>query len=179
MTDSLEIYRKADRLVQHFGTRNPEEIAAGLGIQIYDTLQTRNLLGIYLCKWRQRIIGLNQDLEEHMRLNIIAHELGHDQEHRELAKKGTLQEFTLFNIKDQTEYEANAFGSHILIDTKDVLEYARQGYDIVQTAKALNVHINMLLIKVGEMNKLGYSLYMPKEPDPTFLREVSPHYGKR
>ena len=32
--DSLTIYKKADKLVQSFGTRNPIEIAKGRGIEV-------------------------------------------------------------------------------------------------------------------------------------------------
>lgn len=177
MTDSLSIYRKADRLVSRFGTRDPELIAKGSGIVIYDILDTDELLGMYCVRWRKRMILLNQRLETHMRTNVIAHELGHDQEHRQLAKSG-LQEFNLFNMQSRTEYEANAFASHILLDTDEVLSYARNGYDVVQIAQAMDTNINMVLIKVSEMNNLGYSLRMPMEADPTFLKDISPECGR-
>ena len=180
MIDSLSIYKKADTLVNHCGTRNPEKIAEILGIEIFDILNTQDLIGMYYYNWKMRAIFLNTALEEQNRMNIIAHELGHDQLHRELAKEG-LQEYTFFDMKTQTEYEANAFASHVLLDTQRVIEYAKMGYDIVQMAKGMNTHINMMLIKVNEINNLSKEgkLKLPWQPDPTFFRNVSKDYGRR
>ena len=105
---------------------------------------------------------------------VIAHELGHDSEHRELAKKSTdgLKEFTLFQMKDNTEYEANAFASHILLDNDEVYQLAHEGYDVVQIAKLMNSDINLMLIKLQEMNKLGYNFNVPMNPDSRFFRKI-------
>lgn len=45
MVDSIEIYNQAEDLSGRFGTRNPEEIATGLGIMIYEADNFQNLLG--------------------------------------------------------------------------------------------------------------------------------------
>lgn len=66
-----------------------------------------------------------------------------------------LKNFSLFNMKDNTEYEANAFASHILLDNDEVYSLARQGCDVVQISQTLGSHINLMLIKLLEMNKLG------------------------
>ena len=49
----------------------------------------------------------------------------------------------------------------------------RDGYDLAATAKMLNVNINLLLIKIQEMNKLGMDLKMPYQPDARFFRHAS------
>lgn len=101
---------------------------------------------------------------------VIAHELGHDAEHRDRAKesKDGLKEFTLFQMKDTTEYEANAFASHILLDNEEVYDLARSGYDVVQIAQQMGSDINLMLIKLQEMNKLGYDFNIPYDPDSRF-----------
>ena len=174
MTDSKEIYDRAEKLCRRFDTRNPEEIAKSLGIVIYDNLETEKLLGMYVVRWKHRMIFVKQNLSRDTRRLVIAHELGHDQQHRELASEGLLQEFTLFNMKNRTEYEANAFAAHILLPTEDVLACLEDGYDAVQAASALSVDINLLLIKVMEMNKLGFHLRVPVTPDSCFLAHVAP-----
>ena len=50
MIDSLNLYRKADRLACRFGTSDPEAIAKSLGIALFDNLNTNLLLGMYLYK---------------------------------------------------------------------------------------------------------------------------------
>ncbi len=41
-------------------------------------------------------------------------------------------------MKSTTEYEANIFGSHLLIDNDEVLALARYGYDIWRTIQEAN-----------------------------------------
>ena len=96
MIDSLNLYRKADRLACRFGTSDPEAIAKSLGIALFDNLNTNLLLGMYLYKWRNRMIFLNRGLEDHVRKCVIAHELGHDQLHRGEVRDGAIPCFLSF-----------------------------------------------------------------------------------
>ena len=70
------------------------------------------------------------------------------------------------------EYEANAFAAHLLLDNDEVYSYARQGYDVVQTASAMNSDVNLILIKIQEMMKLGYEMNIPFETDSRFFRKI-------
>ena len=172
--DSYRIYNRANALVKQCGTRNPQKIAAELGIWIYDADDFHDLLGMYTFRWNHRLIFLNSRLDHYTRQMVLAHEIGHDQQHRELAKsdKNGLREFVLFNMKDTTEYEANAFASHILLDDEEVYSLARQGYDVVQIAQMMGSNINLMLIKMQEMNKLNYDLRIPYDPDSKFFRKI-------
>lgn len=78
---------------------------------------------------------------------VGAHELGHDQLHRDIAEVG-FQEFELFRMSNSTEYGANASAAHLLTDMDDCIELVRNGYDVVTTAKTMNTEINLLLIKL-------------------------------
>ena len=88
-----------------------------------------------------------------------------------LAKGEGLKEFVLFNMKDTTEYEANAFAAHLIIDDDDIYSMSKEKYDVVQMAKMLNVNINLVLIKLQELNKLGYDFRVPCEADSFFFRK--------
>lgn len=170
MIDSFGIFNKANNIVKHIGTRNTLQIASELGIKIYYG-DYQNLLGMYTYRWKQRIILLNNNLDDYLRQMVLAHEIGHDTYHRDLAETG-LKEFTLFNMKNDTEYVANAFASHLLLDNDMVLELAMDGYDIVQIAGILNSDINLLLIKMQEMNKMGYNFNVPCHPERNFLKKI-------
>ena len=78
----------------------------------------------------------------------------------------------LFRMQSSTQYEANAFAVHLLIDTGECLEYARNGYDVVQIAKAMNSEINLMLIKLQEMSRLGYNIRVPFEPKSDFFKNI-------
>lgn len=170
LIDSFRIYKKANALVNRIGTRDTRQIANELGIKIYYE-DYDDLLGMYTYRWKQRIIFINNNLDEHMRQMVLAHEIGHDIFHRNLASNG-LKEFELFDMKNTTEYEANIFGSHLLIDNDEVLTLARDGYDIVQISSMLNSHINLLLIKMQEMNKMGHDFNVPYRPEGDFLKKI-------
>lgn len=173
MIDSIGIYEKANALVQRSETRNALKIARNLDILVQYVDNFDELLGMYTYKWKKSIILLNSRLDEYMLQMVAAHEIGHDLLHRDLAKENkSMQEFVLFNIRDNTEYEANAFAAHLLLDNEEVYEMAREGYDVVQISKSLNTNINLMLIKMQEMNKLGYSFNLPAHPDAKFFRKV-------
>ena len=169
--DSYAVYMQAVDLVRQCGTRDPLKIACELGISVYHA-PLDDLLGMFTFRWNHRIMLINENLDHYMEQMVAGHELGHDRRHRELAKAGGMKEFTLFNMKDTTEYEANAFSAHILLDNDDVYGLARQGYDVVQVAHMLNSDINLMLIKMQEMNKLGYDFTIPNSPDSRFFRRI-------
>lgn len=170
MIDSFGIYKKAEQLIRKSGTNNVLQIASHLGIKLYYE-NYDNLLGMYTCRWKHRIIFLNNNLEDHMLQMVLAHEIGHDIFHRDLASEG-LKEFTLFNLKNITEYEANVFAAHILLKNDEVLSLTRDGYDVAQIARTLNSHINLLLIKMQEMNKMGFEVNVPFRPRSNFLKDI-------
>lgn len=170
--DSHAVYHKAMNLVHKAGTRDAIRIAENLGIHVFFNDSYTNLLGMYCYKQRNRFIFLNGRLDEIWLPMVAAHELGHDMLHREIAQGKLLQEFVLFNLRNTTEYEANAFAAHLLLDNEDVYDLAREGYDVVQMAGMTGTHINLMLIKLQEMNKLGYDLRLPTEPDGRFLRKI-------
>lgn len=170
LIDSLLIYSRANEAVEQAGTRNPLKIASDTGILIHYADNLDKLYGFYTCRWEHRIIALNNRLDEYMTNMVCAHELGHDALHRDIAKDRELGEFELFNIKDHTEYEANAFASHILIDDDSLFSLCRDGYDVVQIAKTLGVNINLVLIKLQELNRIGYNFNIPCQADSFFFR---------
>ena len=59
-----------------------------------------------------------------------------------------------------------------MIDTDDCLEYVREGYDVVQIARMMNSEINLMLIKLQELNRLGYNLRIPIEPKSDFFKKI-------
>ena len=160
MIDSFYIYSKATDMVKQTGTRNPMKIASEIGVMLRYSEELDKLLGLYTYRWKHRIILLNDKMEEI-----------HDALHRDIAKGEGLKEFVLFNMKDTTEYEANAFAAHLIIDDDDIYSMSKEKYDVVQMAKMLNVNINLVLIKLQELNKLGYDFRVPCEADSFFFRK--------
>ena len=171
MINSKAIYKKASALLSR-GYRNPEEIAKGEGIRLHYREDFQDLLGMYALVMQERFIFLNSRLEEPMTTMVLAHEIGHDQLHRDIAGKKPLQEYVLFDMKNRAEYEANAFAAHLLLPDTDVLSLLKEGMDIAETASTMHVNINLLLIKLTELNRLGMDLRIPFDADPGFLKKI-------
>ena len=66
-------------------------------------------------------------------------------------------------MRTKHEYEANAFASHLIIDD-----------DVVQLSAAMGTNINLMLIKLNELNRMGWQLNLPYVPHSDFLKNVRP-----
>ncbi|MDD6696897.1 MAG: ImmA/IrrE family metallo-endopeptidase [Veillonellaceae bacterium] len=150
---------------------DPLEIAEGLGIHVLFEDDYKDLLGMYYANWGNRFIFLNNRLDDIWMPMVLAHEIGHDQLHRDLARQ-TLQEFNLFQMQSRTEYEANAFAAHLLLENDEVYDRLREGCDVPTLAKEMNVNINLMLIKLQEMAALGYDLRVSDCGDSHFFKNI-------
>ena len=142
-----------ERLVRRFQTRDPFEIAQGLGIVVYDDCEGfGDLKGMYSVVKKQRSIFINKRLDERTARIVCAHEIGHDQLHRDIVKQNRfLQEFQL--------YEANIVGASILLSDEEILDYIyNYRFDSEQIARATHTDINLVALKVAHLIEKGYKL---------------------
>lgn len=160
----------AEGLVKRFGTRDPFEIAEGLGITVMFREDFRNLKGMYKVILRNRYIFINSNLSPAMQLLVCAHELGHDQLHRVFLRSSVFQEFVLYDMKSKPEFEANVFAGELLLDDEVVVACFREGYDCFQVAGMLGVDVNLLLVKVNELYKRNGDFRPMNLPKSDFLK---------
>jgi Predicted Zn peptidase len=157
-------------LVKKCDTRDPFRIAREIGIEVLFCEDFGRLKGMYRVIKRNRFILLNNNLSERMRRIVCAHELGHDQLHRDLARGSALQEFTLYDMSTRREYEANIVASEILLDNDELIEYIyRYQYSAEQIARQMNSDINLVALKIAHLNEIGYDL-RPIDHRSDFLR---------
>ena len=50
----------------------------------------------------------------------------------------------------------------------------QRGLDVVQLAAIMNTNINLMLIKLNEMNRMGWRLNLPYVPHADFLKNIKP-----
>ncbi|WP_235838835.1 MULTISPECIES: ImmA/IrrE family metallo-endopeptidase [Desulfosporosinus] len=167
--NKAHIYESAEKYVRRFGTRDPFAIADGLGIEVLFRNDFAKLKGLYRVIQRNRFIFLNNNLPEQVQTLVCAHELGHDAHHRDLADDSPFREYVLYSMNTRPEYEANLFAASLLLPDNEVHEYAREGYDVVQISAMMNTDINLMLIKMGDMNSRGYSFNTAYTPLSDFL----------
>lgn len=157
------------RLTAKFATRDPYEIAEGLGIHIYKE-DFQRLKGMYRVIKRRRCIFLNSNLPEHKARIVCAHEIGHDQLHREFAKGDGLQEFMIYQMTSRREYEANIVAASILLPDDEVTDYIyNYHYDAEQIARVMNTDINLVALKISHLRSEGHAL-RELEHNPRFLK---------
>ncbi|MGF0008517.1 ImmA/IrrE family metallo-endopeptidase [Eubacteriales bacterium SGI.150] len=166
------IHRKAVGIVKQCDTRDMEKIAQALGIYLHYNNEFTELLGMYVYHHKERHIILNSHMEDMVSKMVCAYEIGHDCLHRGGARKSCLQEFVLFDMRNSMEYEANAFASHLLVDDDELAGLLEQGYDVVQIASAMETNVNLVLIKLNELNRMGWHFDLPYVPRSDFLRRI-------
>ena len=124
-----QLSRVGEKLVKRCGSRDPFEIARQLGINVMLCDNFGSLKGMYRVIKRNRFIFLNNSLDENMLRIVCAHELGHDQLHRNMAKTTPIHEFMLYDMKSKPEYKANIVVAEILMDSNEVLRYISMSMD--------------------------------------------------
>ena len=73
----------------------------------------------------------------------------------------------------KTEKSIELAIEHSFFDFDDeLIDYLRQGYDVVQLSNVMNTNINLMLIKLNEMNRMGWRLNLPYVPPSDFLKNV-------
>ena len=157
------------RLVRRFGTRDPFAIAGGLGICVYREDFAR-LKGMYRVIHRRRCLFVNRHLDEDTLRIVCAHEIGHDQLHRQAAKDSGLPEIMLYHMNSRMEYEANMVAAAILLPDEDVLECIYEyRYGAEELAHALRTDVNLVALKIQALRFRGYDLH-GLEHDSGFLK---------
>jgi len=164
------IYDSVQSKIKKSRTRNPFTIAEDNGIMLIFDSNLNKMKGMYTIIKRNRIIIINDNMPERMQQIVCAHELGHDALHRQFAKDGGLREFMLYDMKSRPEYEANMYAADLLLDDEEVMELAKDGYDMQQVAGMLNTDINLIGLKMASMNYRGFDLRIGIEPKSDFLR---------
>ena len=150
----------AQQLLKKYKTRDPFILACELGIEIIWADDWTKLKGMYFIMKRRRFIAINSNLDDQMKKIVCAHEIGHDQLHRRLAKEKALQEFMLYDMTSRPEYEANIFASSFLLDEDTLLKMIYENhYDAQQIACAMNTDINLVALKAAGLIHKGYDLH--------------------
>ena len=170
--DSEQCHKRAREIIRQVGRRDMRQVAKELNIKVLYNENFSKLLGMYFCQWRHRFIFLNTNLDDIWQNMVLAHEIGHDQLHRDIAKQQQMHEFELFRLNSRTEYEANAFAAHLLMDTDAVYAELKEGCDEFTLAQKMNCNINLTLIKLQEMAKLGYDIRPSDRADSQFFKKI-------
>ena len=98
------IERVVTELVQKCDTRNPYEICKALDIRVRYKDLGKDIKAYYFYQSRIRSIVINNRISETIQRILVAHELGHDRLHQDIAMMKGFKEMELFNMAQPTAY---------------------------------------------------------------------------
>lgn len=165
-----EIAERVRELTLRYGTRDPGELCAALGVEVLARPFERQK-GAYKIVMRNPFIFIKSDMDPAMERIVLAHELGHHCLHRlEAQRLGGFQEFNIFEMgSDRMEYEANIFAAELLLPDEDILDAIREGRDTHQIAAAMASDVNLVALKADALISRGLPL-RPQDHTGGFLK---------
>lgn len=147
MSEVLRIAGLCDALCEKHGTRNPFELAEAEKIHLLSCPGFHSLKGMYKVILDQRFIFLNGNLKRREARQVLAHELGHDALHREMARDSVVQDHFILDMRLKPEYEANLFAAQLLAEDEGTLEILKSGASLEDAAASLGVAKDLLRLK--------------------------------
>ena len=163
----------ANGLIHKYNTRNPFEICKNLGIQIRLKDLGESIKAYYFYHSRIRNIVLNLNTSETIKRILVAHELGHDRLHKEIAILKGFKEIELFGMVCPLEYEANLFTAELLIDDNELLEMlSLNNGTFFDIAHELNIPPEILDFKFRVMKYKGHKVDAPFVSSGDFLKNM-------
>ena len=143
-----DIKRLVAYYIKKFETRDPFKLAEYLNVEV-QTGPLGSRAGCYMFLKNHKCIFLNEDLEEHERILVMAHELAHSIMHRK-ENCYFIRNKTLL-LTSKMEIEANTFTAELLIP--DDLIYENAEMNSSQIARMLGYDE-----KIMEFKKLEWSI---------------------
>ncbi len=157
---SDRIFSLVRKTVREQHTSDPFSLAMGLGLDV-DYADLGELKGFYVVYKTGRYIVINQNLDERMTKLVLAHEIGHDMLHRDIAENGGMGESSFFDMTSKPEREANIFAAELLISDEEMVELGERGCTIEEAASELGVHTKVAMIKARSMEERGFDIKVP------------------
>lgn len=137
-----DIKKIANKLIKKYNTRNPFELASYMNVKVfYEDLGHVN--GFYQSCPKNKIIHINKNIDNDLKMLVCAHELGHAIFHSKLNI--LFLEKNTFCVKNKYEREANKFAVEILISDDIISEY--KDFTVEQISLSENINIDLLRLK--------------------------------
>jgi len=155
VSQMARIARLSDELCEKYGTRNPFHLADAMGIRVVSCKDFQRLEGMYKVILNQRFVFLNGNLTRRKAGQVLAHELGHDALHREMAENTIVQDHFILDMRLQPEYEANLFAANLLYGDDEVMQLLREGKSVSEIARLLKAEEKLLELKIRILREKG------------------------
>lgn len=164
------IYDETQKLIRKYKTRDPFKIMDDMHIIVGETSSFQKLKGFCFISCKTIYVQISSFLSEEEKQIVAAHELGHIILHRTQLKMAPMKDDTLYNMQDNTEYQANLFAADLLLSDADIADMAHnEDLDYFSLCSTLNSTPELMSFKLYSLTKRGQAYHMPMEIQSNFL----------
>mgnify|MGYP002801239688 FL=1 len=164
------INKKVNDLIRKYKTRDPIELLEALGAVVGETSAYSRLKGYCFMSCQTIYAMFSSFLSEEEKRIVAAHELGHIVLHRKQLKMAPMSDNRLYNMTDETEYQANLFAADLLISDKDVADLSKnEELDYFSFCSSLYATPELMSFKLYSLMKRGQHYNMPVGLNSRFL----------
>ena len=164
------IYKEVEKLAKRFKTRDPFQILEGLNVVVGETDRYQKLKGYCFMSCQTIYVMISSFLSEEEKRIVAAHELGHVVLHRAQLKIAPMKDEYLYNMKDNTEYQANLFAADLLLQDDEIDKMSKnEDLDYFGFCSSLYSSPELMSFKLYSLIQRGQSYRMPMELQSNFL----------
>ena len=148
------IYDETQKLIRKYKTRDPFKIMDDMHIIVGETSSFQKLKGFCFMSCKTIYVQISSFLSEEEKQIVAAHELGHIILHRTQLKMAPMKDDTLYNMQDNTEYQANLFAADFLLSDADIADMAHnEDLDYFSLCSTLNSTPELMSFKLYSLTK--------------------------
>ena len=128
-----------------------------IGLRLTD----KTLKGYCFMSCKTVYVMISSFPSEEEKMIVAAHELGRIILHRSQLKMAPMQDDTLYNMTDNTEYQANLFAADLLIEDEEIEDMVQnEDLDYFGLCSSLNATPELMSFKLYSLTKRGQAYHM-------------------
>ena len=154
--DSTFIHQKANELVLRAGSRDLRTIAKTVEMDVTE-IPFDAISGFFTFKWDIYHVFINATLDKQTKQMVCGYALSRYAE-AYLFPNRVSHSMNFISPAHLVEYEANAFSSHLMLDSEEVYRLTKLGYDVQQIAMMTKRHLHTILVKLLALYHMGYDM---------------------
>ena len=164
------IYDETQKLIRKYKTRDPFKIMDNMHVIVGESSSFQKLKGFCFMSCKTIYVQISSFLSEEEKQIVAAHELGHIILHRTQLKMAPMKDDTVYNMQDNTEYQANLLAADLLLSDADIADMAHnEDLDYFSLCSTLNSTPELMSFKLYSLTKRGQAYHMPMEIQSNFL----------
>lgn len=165
------IFQSVENLVRQHKTRDPFKLLKALNVVVSETDQYQHLKGYCFSCCKTYYVMISDFLSDEEKRIVAAHELGHIILHKQQLQVAPMKDSVLYDMKCNTEYEANLFAADLLLPDEDVAHTSQnEELNYFGLCSTLYTTPELMSFKLYSLIRRGNSQYnMPMNIDSKFL----------